>query len=406
MSVTRRKFLTATLQGTSVLALGSLAPGFLLQAAESGSNRDRILVVVQLTGGNDGLNTVVPYTSAEYYKLRPKLAIPKGDVLKIDDSLGFAPSLKGFSRLLEAGELAIVQGVGYPDPNRSHFESMDIWHTCQRKTDRRSAGWLGRYLESLKSSDVAAMHVGSGKQPLALTAETARVPSVESLEQFRLELKRAESTAAVQELSRAPREQSSDLLGFLQSNTSSAIDVSERLASAAKGHAPKSPYPESDLGRKLKLAAQLIASDFPARVYYVELDGFDTHSQQGAAHAGLLRQLSEAVEAFTADVAEQGNRDRVLSMVFSEFGRRVAENASEGTDHGAAAPMFLIGSRVMAGLTGKLPSLTDLDEGDLKHHTDFRRVYATVLEGWLGAESRGILGGRFELLDGLIAKAT
>lgn len=402
MSTTRRQFLTATLQGTSVLALGGLAPGFLLGAAEAGGNRDRILVVIQLSGGNDGLNTVVPFADAEYYKLRPKLALPKSELLKIDDSLAFAPSLKGFAKRLEANELAIVQGVGYPDPNRSHFESMDIWHTCQRKTDRRSAGWLGRYLESLPAGDVAGMHIGGGKQPLALVAEKARVPSVESLEQFRLELKRAESTAAVQELAKARRDESSDLLGFLQSNTSSAIDVSERLATAAKGHAPKTPYPQSDLARKLQLVGQLIASEFPARVYYVELDGFDTHSQQGAAHAGLLRQLGEGVEAFVADVKEQGNGGRVLSMVFSEFGRRVAENASEGTDHGAAAPMFLIGGNVRAGVTGKHPSLTDLDEGDLKHHTDFRRVYATVLERWLGASSESLLGGRFAVMDGLL----
>lgn len=399
MTTTRRQFLTATLQRTSVVALGGLAPGFLLRAAESSRRGERILVVVQLTGGNDGLNTVVPFTQEEYYKHRPKLAVAKSDALKIDDSLGLHPSLRGCAKLLEAGQLAIVQGVGYPDPNRSHFESMDIWHTCQRKTDRRSEGWLGRYADSLKGSDVPAMHVGGGKQPLALAAQHVRVPSVASLEQFRLELVGTESTSTVQKLAGSPRQGSDDLLGFLQTNTSTAIDVSERLTTATKAPAPRTPYPESDLARKLRLAAQLIASDFPARIYYVELDGFDTHSQQGAAHAGLLKQLGDALEAFQADVAEQGNKDRVLSMVFSEFGRRVAENASEGTDHGAAAPMFLAGSTVKAGLHGKHPSLSDLDDGDLKHHTDFRQVYATVLDRWLSASSEDLLLGRFAPLD-------
>jgi uncharacterized protein (DUF1501 family) len=401
MTTSRRSFLRATLQGSSLVALGGVAPRFLVEAAESDPRWERILVVVQLTGGNDGLNTVVPFTNAEYYKQRPKLAVPKSDVLKINDSLGFHPSMKGFANLLEAGRLAIVQGVGYPNPNRSHFESMDIWHTCARKTDRRTTGWIGRTLEALKANDVSAMHIGGGKQPLALTSETIRVPSVESLEQFRLELQRQESAADVQNLAESARQDGDELLSFLQTNTTTALDVSQRLQKSGKDYKPKAIYPQSDLARKLVLASQLIASDFPARVYYVELDGFDTHSQQPAAHAGLLRQLGEAVDAFQADMHEQGQGNRVLTMVFSEFGRRVAENASQGTDHGAAAPMFLVGETVKAGVIGKLPSLTDLEEGDLKHHTDFRQVYATVLERWLGQKSDALLGGSFKTVDAL-----
>jgi uncharacterized protein (DUF1501 family) len=367
-------------------------------ADEPANHDDRVLVVVQLSGGNDGLNTVIPFTHDVYRKNRPKLAIPATDVLKINGELGFHPAARGFADLLEQNRLAIVQGVGYPDPNRSHFESMDIWHTCLRKHETRRDGWLGRYLDQTPGAageDVPAIHLGGEKQPFALTARQVRTPTIHSLDQFKLKTSGQESRQAVEMLAETMRPQSDDLLGFVQTSTTSALDVSERFSLSRDAAEPAKGFPETDLGRKLGTIAKLITSGLRTRIYYVEVDGFDTHSQQAAAHEGLLRQVGDAVSKFVTHLADQGAGERALVMCFSEFGRRVEENASEGTDHGAAAPMFLAGQSVRPGLIGAHPSLEDLDQGDLKHHTDFRQVYATVLEQWLGRPSETILGGSF-----------
>jgi uncharacterized protein (DUF1501 family) len=409
MVTSRRKFLATLAGGSAVLSLGARVPAFLARAAaaESSGGKDTILVVVQLTGGNDGLNTVVPYNDDEYRAARPKLAIPAKDVLKINDKIGLHPSARGFSDLLEAGELAVVQGVGYPDPNRSHFESMDVWHTCERKGSPRSTGWLGRFLDATRASadvDAPAIHVGPEKQPLALAAETVRVSSFDSPESFRLQDGGSPKFHdAIRALANGGGGPTDPLLAYLQSSTTSALAASERIAEALRGYQTPISYPESALATRLKTVAQLIDAGLKTRIYYVELDGFDTHSQQPATHAALLKQLSGAVRAFVEDVAQHGHGDRTLVMSFSEFGRRVAENASEGTDHGAAAPMFLAGPRVHAGLVGEHPSLSDLDNGDLKFHTDFRQVYATLLERWLGWPSTAVLGGEFKSIDMLQA---
>lgn len=424
----RRQFLRATVGSTAVLALGSRAPAFLLHAAQEAAgattgpaaNDEAVLVVVQLSGGNDGLNTIVPYTDAAYKKARPTLAVSANDVLKINDRLGFHPSLRGFADLLESQRLAIIQGVGYPEPNRSHFESMDIWHTCQPKTKQRTDGWLGRALDGAArrdkdrqadsaaqdpagpsaASDLPAVHLGAQKQPLALAARNVRVPSISSLERFRLQAGNSELLkAAAKELASTERPGDNDLLGFVQSSTSAALAASERIELASRQYKTDVTYPETGLAGKLRLIAQLIDAGMKTRIYYVELDGFDTHSQQAGAHAALLREWSGAVAAFIQDVVAHGHGERVMVVGFSEFGRRVAENASQGTDHGAAAPMFLAGVRVKGGVHGEMPSLADLDDGDQKHHTDFRRVYATLLENWLHWPSAPALGDRYDSLD-------
>jgi uncharacterized protein (DUF1501 family) len=407
MKTSRRRFLTTLAGGSAVLSLSGSVPTFLAQAAaaESNGKKDTILVVVQLTGGNDGLNTVVPFNHDGYRKARPKLAIPVKDVLKINDSLGLHPSAKGLSKLLEAGKLAIVQGVGYPNPNRSHFESMDIWQTCQRKGSPRSTGWLGRFLdESRKPTDIdaPAVHIGPEKQPLALAASNVRAPSFASPESFRLnDGDNGKLGAAIRELANRGDGQSDPLLSFVQSSTQSALATSDRIAEALRDNHTPIKYPESALAKHLKTIAQLIDAGLKTRVYYVELDGFDTHSQQPAAHAALLQQLGDATRAFVDDVEHYGHGKRTLVMTFSEFGRRVAENASQGTDHGAAAPMFLAGTRVRAGLVGEHPNLDELEDGDVKFHTDFRQVYATLLERWLGWSSKSVLGGAFKPIDAL-----
>jgi uncharacterized protein (DUF1501 family) len=409
MSTSRRKFLATLAGGSAVISLSGPVPQFLAQAAvaELSQSKDTILVVVQLSGGNDGLNTVIPYTHDAYRNARPKLAISAKEVLKINDAIGLHPSARGLSDLLQAGKLAIVQGVGYPSPNRSHFESMDIWHTCLRKESPRSTGWLGRFLDASRKPgdvDTPAIHVGNEKLPSALLAENARVSSFGSPESFRLQdggNRRLRDT--IRALASEDPQPADPLLGFLQSSVNSALTTSERITEVLRDYRTPVAYPESALATRLKTIAQLIDAGLKTRVYYVQLDGFDTHSQQAAAHAALLQQLGDALRAFNEDLVHQGHGDRTLVMAFSEFGRRVAENASEGTDHGAAAPMFLAGARVSAGLIGEHPRLDDLDDGDLKFHTDFRQVYTTLLEGWLGWPGEGILGDKFKAVDVLKA---
>jgi uncharacterized protein (DUF1501 family) len=286
---------------------------------------------------------------------------------------------------------------------------MDIWHTARRETPgqgtgHRATGWLGRCLDAQSASasgaaasrDVPALHLGPSRLPLALVGDRVRVPSVQTLEGFKLEDGGSERVRRViREAAAARREDGDDLVTFLQQSTVSALESSRRVQeSLAHGKAAVA-YPGTGLGKRLQTVAQLIDAGLETRVYYVELDGFDTHANQAAAHAGLLAELSGAVTAFVQDMTARGHGKRVLAMTFSEFGRRVKENASQGTDHGAAAPMFVAGGRVKSGLIGKHPSLADLDEGDLKFATDFRGVYAGVLEHWLGVASEPVLGKGF-----------
>ncbi|MCX7388551.1 MAG: DUF1501 domain-containing protein [Planctomycetota bacterium] len=398
----RRNFLRSSAAGSAVLTFGGLAPSALQAAAEQ-SKSERILVVIELQGGNDGLNTVIPVGDETYRKLRSKLAIAKNDSLEISDGLAFHSSLRGFADLLEAGRLAVIQGVGYPDPNRSHFESMDIWHTCQRKDENRTDGWLGRLLEQTPDAgvgDPSALHLGHDKQPFAFMSRKVRVPSIRSLEQFHLQgTEDAQFRQAVQELTDARRGDSNDLLNFVQSSTSSAISASERLSSSVKSYSSSVTYPQNGLGEQLQTVAKLISSGLKTSVYYVTLNGFDTHSQQPDAHAGLLRQLGDSVKAFLEDIDQLKHSDRVALMCFSEFGRRVEENASAGTDHGTAGPMFMAGAMVKPGLFGELPSLSNLQDGDLRHHTDFRQVYAAVIQNWFQCEAEPILKGQYNAVD-------
>jgi uncharacterized protein (DUF1501 family) len=404
MRSNRREFLKTTRGTSAVISIGAAVPEFLCRAADAApSDKETILVVVQLSGGNDGLNTVIPFKDPAYRSSRPTLAVPATDVLTINDSLGFHPEVRGFADLLEDNKLAIVQGVGYDNPNRSHFESMDIWHTCQRKDETRTTGWLGRYLDATQGTATGlspAFHLGKEKQPLALVAEDVRVPSISSLAGFRLnDGGDTEVRSTISKLLSAPRQAQDPILGFLQSSTEVALSASQRVEEASRDYETPVTYPDSDLATKLKTVAQLIDSGIGTRIYYVTLDGFDTHSQQAGAHAVLLSQLSGALSSFIKDIEHHGHADRVVALAFSEFGRRVKENASKGTDHGAAAPVFLAGQRVRSGLIGDQPGLTDLDDGDLKFHTDYRQVYAAVLEKWLGWPSESVLGGSYDPVD-------
>ncbi|MDA7977288.1 MAG: DUF1501 domain-containing protein [Pirellulales bacterium] len=404
----RRRFLQTSVGTSSLVALGLDVPGFLARTAQAASLRrngnrskpDNVLVVIQLSGGNDGLNTVIPYADPLYAKNRILLRIPEQQIIKIDDHIGFHPSLSSFGELLEQDQLAVVQGVGYPNPDRSHFRSMDIWHSAAPKDLSPRTGWLGRALDSKAAKttrDAAALHLGANELPLALVARETAVPSIDSLDAFRLRTSGgALTTDTLRELSQLPTQRESALAQFIQRSTLSAIDSSQRVQESLSEKSGPTTYPGYGLARKLQLVAQLIDAGMETGIYYVELAGFDTHSSQVDTHAALLRELGDSTTAFLKDLQARGQQDRVLVMSFSEFGRRVRENSSAGTDHGTAAPMFLAGAPVQSGAIGAHPSLIDLQAGDLKFHTDFRSVYAGVLDGWLGCDSSSILDGKFQ----------
>ena len=396
----RRNFGQLGIGACAGLAIGSGHPGGWLQtlaselAVDENSwlNSEKILVVIQLSGGNDGLNTIVPYRDPLYAKARPKLGIPTSDLIKIGD-IGLHPSLRQLDGLLSAHRFMTIQGVGYPMPNRSHFESMDIWHSCQTKKDRTQSGWIGRWIaeqDQASSSDSPAIHLGAEPIPLACQEKGVQVPSLASLEQMRLKSQiRRESQQQMR--SEPPRTDTGSLLDFVSTSTATAMEVSQRLEKILAQPDASGDFPKTTLGEKLRAVSRLILAGVKTRVYYVTLDGFDTHANQPEVHAALLRQWSEAMSAFLARLDESGHQDRVLVMTFSEFGRRVSENASMGTDHGAAAPMFLAGPRLPKIIHGPNPDLSDLEDGDLKYEIDFRSVYAAILDGWLHTDSRKAL---------------
>jgi uncharacterized protein (DUF1501 family) len=405
MILSRRNFLKS-----SLVALAPTVPGFLgrtaaqAPAADRPGARDTILVVVQLTGGNDGLNTVIPFRDENYARLRPTLKQAPDQIRRINDTMGLHPSMTGLAELLQDQALGIVQGVGYPNPTQSHFLSMDIWQsatTAETKPD----GWIGRALQSIPGS--ASFHLANPNEvaPLALTGAPVRVPSITTLEDFQLRVNGASRTDTrqqrqlIESAAAAPAPGSTELLDFVRQTAANTYASSRRLQEIGRSYQPRVDYPNTALANHLKLAAQLIDGGLGARLFYVSIDGFDTHAAQAVAHAQLLTEVSGAMTAFYRDMAARGQHNRILMMTFSEFGRRARENGSQGTDHGSAAPMLLVGGRVKAGLIGAHPSLTDLEAGNLRHHTDFRQVYASVLEHWLGVPSRPVLGADYRPVD-------
>jgi uncharacterized protein (DUF1501 family) len=404
---TRRDFLKAS----SLLALAPTVPVFLARTARAAKvERDaRILVVIQLDGGNDGVNTVVPFADEGYAKHRKALRLPKEQLIKVSDSVGLHPGLGRFGKLLEAGHLAIVQGVSYPNPNRSHFESMAIWHSARLDPEEHGGlGWLGRALDqdTHPGGTASSLLVGSGSMPVALRGRRSMASSLERPEEFSLSsaadlrkliVKGTESSALPSFAKGAP---ASDLAAFVERSMLDAYATSDRLANLAKVVESGNRYPDSGLGRHLQTVSRLIQAGFGTRIYYTLQSGYDTHTAQLRTHGDLLLNLAAALKAFLDDLADSKLAERVAVLVFSEFGRTVAENGSEGTDHGTSGPVFLAGPGIKPGLVGKTPSLLDLDpkHGDLKTVIDFRQVYASVLEDWLGLRGEDALGGKFAKL--------
>jgi uncharacterized protein (DUF1501 family) len=390
-------------------ALGMAQPAGALTSSQPGVPQDRVLVVLQLGGGNDGLNTVIPYGHDAYYRARPNLAVPapgrgtgrQPAALPLDgaDGLGLHPAFAGFKKLMDEGVGSIVQGVGYPNPNRSHFTSMDIWHTAD--TSARGYGWIGRYFDNTCNGTPepeGAIAIGRDA-PLAMQGAIQKPVTFETANLFRWagEDLHPALDDPYQRINRSgtlgPIDPDSQL-GFLMRTALDAQVSSDRIR-AAVSKSPLVEYPRGRLAGQLRMVAAMIRSEMTTRVYYVSFGGFDTHAGQAGRHANLLRETGDALNAFYRDLKAQGANTRVLTMVFSEFGRRVGQNASGGTDHGTAAPMYLVGDMVKPGLRGRHPSLTDLDRGDLIFDVDFRSVYAAVLEDWMGTSSRDVLGQPF-----------
>lgn len=399
---TRREFIRAGGKALGFLALSQVAPSFVTRAAAVGSPRPdkdaTILVLVQLAGGNDGLNTVIPFGDDRYYKLRPTLGIPRRDSLELNDQIGLHPSCKEMHRLFSDGKLSILQNVGYPNPNRSHFRSMEIWETASDSDDTSSSGWVSRFFDNS-----CAGAPGEDPEGVYLTEQP---PQVFDSEKFR----------NIYGASGGGPKRSNgdiDLLGALAMNPSSmeggsahflshtymdTLAMDERIGRILSKRGSSGNYPNTGLSRSLDNVAKMIRAGLDTRVYFVSLGGFDTHRDQAGRQANLLEELSGALLAFQNDLERDGLDQQVTTMTFSEFGRRPLENESKGTDHGTAAPLFVMGSSIKQPIVGNAPSLDIAGNADLKYDIDFRRVYASVLENWLKCPSEPVLGRPFETL--------
>lgn len=393
----RRNFLKTT----ALASAATMLPKF-IKASEKNiaDTSDKILVIVQLTGGNDGLNTVVPFQNDLYYKARPQISIGKNEVLKLNDQLGLNPNMEGFKKLFDDGKLCLINNVGYPDPDRSHFRSMDIWHTASNSNEYKTTGWLGRYLDEqcgdcdkptqiLEMDDTLSLALkGTNVKGLAIKAPkrlygTTTNPFINQLSKQHL-----------------PGDHQHDNAEYLYKTLAETVSSAEYLYQTSKIFHSAATYPNHQFGKSMKTISELIISGVNTKVYYVSLGSFDTHFNQQKRQGELLHQLAETIKVFMDDLKSNGRANEVLLMTFSEFGRRVAENASLGTDHGTASQIFLIGNNLKGkGVYNEAPNLEDLDDGDLKFTVDFKNIYATLLRKWLQTDSDKILGNKFSLMD-------
>jgi len=417
---TRRDFLqTGVLGGSAALTLPAFVGSTMQQlaAAEGADDKDQpILLVIQLAGGNDGLNTVVPWENDHYYRARTRLAVKKGDCLKLDDEFGLNKNARGFKQLWDDGKLGVIHGVGYPNPNRSHFRSTEIWHTASDSKQQLAQGWIGRYFDNHCKGAEPSVGISITKQsPQAFRAKNPIGVTFDDPSRFRFEgLEDGDtpeeelflanndggSINMLESGGQMKMEPGMSALDFLERTALDAQVSSDQIDTVLKAKKTGAKYPGTPFSRQLQLIAQLIAGGMGTRVYYASRGGFDTHANQAASHGGLWQDVSNALLAFQRDLEAQGHGKRVTTLVFTEFGRRVKENASGGTDHGAAGPAFVIGSSIKPGFHGTMPSLApaDLFRGDLEHSTDFRSVYATMMDQVLGVDSVAVLGRKFESL--------
>jgi uncharacterized protein (DUF1501 family) len=405
----RQTFVTSAL---SVAFLGGNASRVLAQVAGAspalppfahGVDPDNVLVVIQMGGGNDGLNTIVPWSDDAYHRVRPAIHVTEAQVLKLNDRIGFNPALKGVNELYKEGRVAVLQGVGYPNPNRSHFEATQIWETASPDQPQQY-GWLGRYLDrrfagtAKPASLFEAVSLGD-TLPAALVASHVEVPAIGALNAFAYntgrDLASKQSAGVLYDGARAGQ---SPYLSLIASTARDAYHGGDVLRKQTAEFTNKATYANNGFAQQLALAAKLIGSSAGAKIVFVSIGSFDTHAGQRAQQDRLLGYLGDGLLSFYQDLAAHDLDKKVLTMTFSEFGRRVSQNASNGTDHGTAMPLFIVGGNVKGGIYGDHPSLTDLDHGDLKFATDFRAVYATVIEKWLGRNPSEVLTGSYPAL--------
>lgn len=383
--------------------LSSIARADVIRQAKGGkAAKDTVLVVCQFSGGNDGLNTVVPYANKTYYDLRPQLAIPDGQVLKITNEVGLHPAMTGLAELYKEGKVAIIQNVGYPRPNRSHFKSMEIWQSASPESNLKY-GWLGRHFDQQMNvgplNPVVALGLSTDK-PHALAGKLASIPCFASLADIQSMVGDPDAERMLRAI-QGPDAPAGSTARVVQQANKAALDAMAQLSKQLGGYTPKQTYGNDPFGNGFRQIAHLIATSPQTRVIYFSAGGFDTHARQADNHQRLLGGFSSAVTAFQREMEALQKDKNVIVLVFSEFGRRGYENASVGTDHGKAGPMFLIGSSVKGGLHGSLPNLEALDDGDLKWEIDFRQVYATTLDNWMGGDSEYVLGQKFDKLNAL-----
>lgn len=398
MIIKRKEFIQIGSLATASIMLPKFLKAFESQALVPAGNK--VVVVLQLSGGNDGLNTVIPVRNDIYYKLRPSLSIRKGQTAELTDEVSLHPSLVAFKSLYDEGNLAILNNVGYPNPDRSHFRSMDIWHSASQSNDYWNTGWIGRYLDAqcngcarptqaLEVDDVLSLAL-KGEQNNAIAVQNPQRLYGTANEKYFKDILNNHKDEHHDE---QPVE-------YLYKTMAQTLSSADYIFKQSKLHPTGVTYPNTELGAGLKTIASLIYSEINTKVYYISLGSFDTHVGQDGQQTRLFTQMNDAVKAFTDDLKKNGRMDDVLLFTFSEFGRRVAQNASNGTDHGTANNMFLIsGGLKKKGILNPLPDLADLNEGDLKYKIDFKEVYATILNKWLNADAKKILGANYSMLD-------
>ncbi len=400
MSMDRRDFLKQSSVGLAAFpGLGLLESFASFHHLPAG--KDRIFLLLELAGGNDGLNMVVPHEDPAYHAARPVLGLRRG-LHVLGEGLALHPRIGAMARLYKDGDLALVEGVGYPEPNRSHFRSMDIWQSARPDQEKPRLGWLGLAADQLagKGGNLPAVALGGVELPLCLRARKITIPTLDSLEDYQLarrELARDEvlSKKKLEKSLSSARKSDDRLEALIKAAAREAYLGAEKLRRSAQSYEAKVTYPKTRLGRRFEMASRVVTSPLGTRLLHLRQTGYDTHAGQNRTHGNLLGEMSEALGAFARDMKARGLWDRCLVMVFSEFGRRVAENKSRGTDHGTASTVFLSGGKVKGGLFGKRSSLTKLDRGDLIHTTDFRSVYREVLESWIGVKAVPILKGEY-----------
>ncbi len=392
----RRKFLKQSSLASSLFFVPSFVKAF--EQVASASLGYKRLVIVQLSGGNDGLNTIVPFRNDIYYRERPAIAIPKTEVLKLNDEVGLNPSLTPLKRLYDEGYLSIINNVGYPNPVRSHFRSMDIWQTATDSDKFSQSGWLGRYLDNYGKSPYSAIEVDESLS-LAMKGETVNAIATKDPRAFH-NLSRDPYFKNIQK-HKNDAHLSEHNLGYLYKSMIDAHSSAKYIYETSKTVSTTQEYPKNKFGQQLKTTAKFINSGLDTKVFYTSLNGFDTHANQLNTQKRLLKQYADGIEAFVQDLKANGTFKDTLVLTFSEFGRRVKQNASVGTDHGTANNVFIIGENLKKkGFYNNMANLSNLDDnGDLKFEIDFRTIYATVLDKWLEVDDEKVLNKSFSQLD-------